>query len=85
MSNEMDSPIKAKSEPFCFFFEQEKLSSHDRKLTPQEIRDIVGGIPPDIPILLCLEDGTKRTLQETEEVKLEPCPRLEHLPRFRRG
>jgi hypothetical protein len=79
------SDRQGRPEPFCFIFEDERFRTDERNVTPPEIREIVGGIPADIPLVLVLEDCTQRTLQEDEEIPLAPCPNLRRLPIFRRG
>lgn len=70
---------------FCFLLDGERFRSRQKAVSPPEIREIVGGIGSDIPIVLCLEDGTQRTLPEDEEVRLERCRHFKKLPRFKRG
>lgn len=70
---------------FCFMFDGERHATDDRAVTPQEIRDIVGDVADDVPIVLVLDDGTQRTLSECDEVKLKHCRHFKRLPRFRRG
>lgn len=70
---------------FCFDFEGRRFSTPDDAVTPREIRRIVGGIPDNVPIVQILEDGTQKTLAETESVPLVHCIRFRRLPRFIRG
>lgn len=70
---------------FCFDFEGRRVSTRDDAVTPPEIRRYVGGVPTDVPIVQILDDGTQRTLAETESVPLVQCIRFRRLPRFIRG
>ena len=74
-----------KVKTFCFVLDDEPYESEKRKVTPQDIRDIVGDIPSNVPIVLVNEDGTQQTLQEGDEIKLVDCEKFKRLPRFRRG
>jgi hypothetical protein len=75
----------SRPEPFCFLFEGDRFQTDDREVTPPEIRRIVGDIASDVPIVLCLDDATQKTLAEDEETALAPCPNFRRLPRFKRG
>ena len=41
---------------FCFILDKERYRTREAAVTPQQIRDIVGDIPCDVPIVLCLDD-----------------------------
>lgn len=70
---------------FCFEFEAKRFQTEQQIVTATQIRKIVGGIPGDIPIVEVLEDGTQKTLTETESISLVHCVRVRRLPRFTRG
>lgn len=70
---------------FCFEFEGRRVQTRDDAVSPPEIRRIVGGIPDNVPIVQILDDGTQKTLAETETVRLVQCIRFRRLPRFIRG
>lgn len=71
---------------YCFIIDGEHIEAGEQSsVTPPDIRRIVGGIPPTLPIVQVLEDGKQVQLREDQVVALERCPKLRKLPRFRRG
>ena len=77
-----DDPIQL---PFCFEFDGSNFKTEHSTVTAGQIRTIVGDVAPEVPIVQILEDGTQRTLSESEEVQLVVCIRFRRLPRFTRG
>lgn len=53
-------------------------------ITVPEIRSL-GNLPPDLPVIMELPDGTEETLAEDAVVQLKPGHRFGRAPKFRRG
>jgi hypothetical protein len=78
-------PHHEHKEEFCFEFDTKGYETKHHEVTPQQIREIVGGIASTVTIVEIMEDGTQRTLQEGQEVHLHRCSKFRKLPRFTRG
>jgi hypothetical protein len=57
---------------------------HESSLTVAEIKQ-VGGVPPDLPLLLLNDGGTEEVLADEEVIELKPGRRFARAPRFKRG
>jgi len=69
---------------FTFVLDGQKHEVTEPKITAAEIMRI-GNITPQEGLLQCLEDGTQRQVDPSEEIKLVPCPVFRKAPIFKRG
>lgn len=81
----MQTAKQDKPGKFYTFFVDGTEHRVDRSLiTAGEIMDLAG-IPREVGLLLCEEDGTQRQLSPDEEIELKPGRRFRKAPRFKRG
>ena len=69
---------------FTFFVDDKEFCVDTQTITGGEIMDLAG-IPRDIGLILCLDDGTQRQVAADEVIKLKPGRRFKKAPRFKRG
>ena len=71
--------------PFhTFFVDDEEFRIDEPTITGGEIMDLAG-IPREVGLLLCLEDGTQETVGADQVIDLKPGRRFRKAPRFKRG
>lgn len=62
----------------------QEFRTEEETLTGLEIMALAG-VPREQGLILVLDDGTERSLGETETVDLKPGRRFKIAPRFKRG
>ncbi len=69
---------------FTFFVDGTEFQVDEPKITGAEIMELAG-IPLEVGLLLCLDDGTQEQVQPDEVVELKPGRRFRKAPQFKRG
>ena len=69
---------------FTIFVDGEEFRVEESAITGGEIMDLAG-IPHEVGLLLCEEDGTQRPIGVDEVITLKPGRRFRKAPRFKRG
>lgn len=78
------TPPEVHGKFFTFFVDGVEYHVEKDTITAGEIMDIAG-IPRDVGLLLCNDDGTQTQLQPEDEIELKPGRRFRKAPRFKRG
>ena len=85
MTTETEAKNKGKGGPFfTFFVDGQEFHVDDATITGAEIMNLAG-IPLEVGLLLCLEDGTQNKVQPDEVIELKPGRRFRKAPQFKRG
>jgi len=78
------TPREVRGKFYTFFVDGTEFHVEKDTLTAGEIMDIAG-IPREVGLLLCNDDGTQTQLQPDDEIELKPGRRFRRAPRFKRG
>ena len=85
MTTETEAKSKEKRGPFfTFFVDGEEFQIGEETITGAEIMNLAG-IPVEVGLLLCLEDGTQENVQPDQVIELKPGRRFRKAPQFKRG
>ena len=69
---------------YTFFVDDQEFRVDDPTITGGEIMDLAG-IPREVGLLFCLEDGTQEAVGADQVIELKPGRRFRKAPRFKRG
>jgi len=69
---------------FTFFVDGIEFQVGEPSITGAEIMELAG-IPLEVGLLLCEDDGSQRKVLPDEVIELKPGRRFKKAPRFKRG
>jgi len=70
---------------YTLFIDGQEFQVHQSSMTGAEIMEL-GGIPQQVGLILCKEDGTEESVRPEDVIEFEgPGRRFKKAPRFKRG